>query len=339
MEDTWEDIIGERTPTAKDLLKLVVRRGTVTPDEAAREIGVKRGEIDPWIKALIAKKYVIVEGLGGANQVIKPTLEILAKLEVMKKKGIGQSVSEDGTVLGRELAKEIQKRQELELEVREKEYIIAELRSELTQEKKENADLKDGLAKMETEAPPADEESRRLQELLEREREERLKIEAVIRKRDEELAAWKSGRGGAEETKPEKAEENPGKPLQRWSQVAMKTDIQIAKGGEKRGEETSQGQAEPAKIDSIPEDDTTRLLNLLSKKGRMKMKDAARELKIEESSIAKIASELQKYVEAKKSIFSGTEIALKEGVDAKDAIGELQADKIRGEFKRLRGGP
>jgi len=87
------DKMGAEKKTAKTLLKLAVYTGGIKASEAADLIGVKRGVIDVWMKALMKREFVEVESTSHPNPTLRPSKDILKKFREFqkqkKKDGLG----------------------------------------------------------------------------------------------------------------------------------------------------------------------------------------------------------------------------------------------------------
>jgi hypothetical protein len=347
MDETWEEILGNDKPDAKTLFKLIAREGRVTSEDASQLLGTDRRDVDSWVRLLLGKKFIIAEGTA-SNPILRLSDEIIAR---SGERAFGAAQRDAGNVPfapgERELERKL--RNELEDGLKDSEHIIDGLQAELLQEKKEKTYLEERLRFMEMKGGnPASADAVNLGIQLERERAERMKLEELLKRKQEDLDSLrqpekKSAEATLEPALEEEMPQNPDekKPLRlkRWSQAAGGDYIKTA---EKR---VPMEKAEPVEADlgttkavEPQEKDAAALVRLLLEKGAMKNKEAASQLSIDEKALTAWIEDLKSRgaLEVRKHLFGGWDIALKNGVDTESLISELHAQKLRDELRRLR---
>jgi hypothetical protein len=193
MDETWEDLTGAGG-SHKDLLKLVLKRGAVRNEEAAAALGVDRKTVDAWAENLWGKQCIIIEGRDQTNPLYKPTESFLARIEDYKKRRAGKDMKETVASLEEDLVRLRQEKAAVESTLADRDHIIGGLQTELLAEKKARSSLEERLAALEaagrldTVSTPAE-----LSAALQRERAERLKLEDLLRKRQEEFERARLG--------------------------------------------------------------------------------------------------------------------------------------------------
>jgi hypothetical protein len=340
MDDIWDEIVGDDKPTAKTLFKLIAREGSITVDDSAQLLGADRKDVDSWVRLLLGKKYVIAEG-NPSNPTLRLSEEIMAKIEE-RTWGAGQKAEGPAPARTSEVERERQLRRSLEEALKDKEHIIDGLQDELLSEKKERAYLEEKVRFMEMRMKdPSGLADLGVQ--LERERSERLKLEGLLRRRQEELDILRPSEKPVEAPEPAKAEE----PEEDKKPVELRSWAQLA-GGEVKArdtkpEETKEEPTEPTELKapeaSNKEKDATDLVRLLLTKGTLKEKDAALELGVEEKAVKAWVEELagKGAVTVNRHLFGGRDILLAKGADVDAIIGEVHTQRIREELTRLRG--
>jgi Mn-dependent DtxR family transcriptional regulator len=362
MEDSWEELTGEGR-TAKDLFKLIVRKGQIRVQDAPKLLGVAKNTTDEWTKTLIEKKYAVSDGEGD-DATLRPSDQILSKISVYRERLLTEGIR-DGDILASELEKEKATRKVLEDHIRDKEHIISGLNDDLIKEKKEKFALEETVALLKK----GDFAATRFAELegqLQRERTERKKLEELLKKREEELESMRAERPQATMTTPApkthiiqtiqepltpsntpatneafKAGDNIlDKPEIPIKQESPKPAVSWYKSDASKAQEPGR-ETEPNKAptDAVDERDATGLLMLLHEKGKVGMKDIGRELKADDKTTKAWLNELGEYdaVEAVRRLFGGVEVSLKKGVEVDSIKEKIHARKVRQEMQKLRG--
>ena len=359
MDESWEDISGDNR-TAKDLFKLIMRRGELRVADASKMLGVEGKVVEDWTKTLIGKRYAELAGEGDAA-VLKPTEDILARISGYREKYRPEELK-DGTILADELSKERNARMGLEERVKDLNHIISGLNDELVQEKKERQQLEEAVEALKR----GDLSAQRLADFeaqLMRERSERKRLEDILRRRDAESAPAKAAPEPVARPA-DKAEPSPERPpiahqydspnpavswyksVAEGEKEAQKPadDARVADAEMKptRPETTDTAAKNPdaaAPADAFPDRDPTELLLYLSKKGKASENEIARELKADEKTVEGWLTELGDYgaLEAVKHLFGKVEFTLKKGVSVDEIREKIKTRRVRQEMQKLRG--
>jgi transposase len=335
MADTWEELVGDNK-SAKDLFKLIVKRGGVTVDEAAKALDVGEETVQSWAKILASKKYALTEG-EGPQMKIGPTEEILSKFQGYREKFKDAEIRE-GSIIENELKAERNLRLKLQSELEDKRHIIDSLQAEIVAEKKKAAEMGERIAKPWAEsAPGSSQELAEKAARYEREHEERLKLEELLRKKQEELDIQvRRPQEPVPRQAPEQLAAAPATPLVRPAIAAPEvaapsapSDSAVAKPRERKAPAASE-------IDS---NDVESLIRLLASKDSVSFKDASKELTISEDMLKRLADEVRPYgVAVKKGFLGGGTMSLDKEADVEDIVDKIQAKKVKEELQRMRGG-
>jgi hypothetical protein len=185
---------------AKDLLRLLTRKGELTAEEASLIMGVERDVVDGWAKILGANGLLTILHEDTPNPTLKPRggpQEEQPKKPVGVFRRGGEPISSATQVYparpGRAAAGGVLSApglSDVEMELAEKKHILDGLTAELMAEKKAKAALEERLAALATapEAGPAAD----LKERLERERGERAKLESALKARNDDVEALRA---------------------------------------------------------------------------------------------------------------------------------------------------
>jgi hypothetical protein len=187
--------MGRSKRTPKSLLKLAIHGNGIKAKDAAEIIGVKKRVIDGWAKLLESKNLVEIMSPIHTNPTIRPTRDVLDKIEAhrsekgdrqprplltLKKRGGMGRPSKTRKIPSREL--------KLEAQLREKDHILAGIEADLLAERKRRVELEEMLREEGQQMQgEVDERISDLEKQLEREHAERMKLEAVLRKKQGEL--------------------------------------------------------------------------------------------------------------------------------------------------------
>ncbi len=134
-------------------------------------------------------------------------------------------------------------------------------------------------------------------------------------------------------------------PKRSWSQVLKPTDVPESSKNpvpepESRPRMKVHGQKEtdPRYAASPGGKDASDLLKLLSAKGRMKEKQAAKELGVDEKLLGGWVSALvsEGAVAVRVRMFGGSDVGLRDGVDLEAMVQKVQANRVREELSKLR---
>jgi len=189
---------GRSRRTPKSLLKLVIHTNGIKASEAAEIIGVRKRVVEDWARILKGKNLVEIEGPDHPDATIKPTAEALMKLDSYR----------GGTPVAAQVRRmpHAPSRAAVEVEAAppqqrkpaadehpgagqgEERHIIEGMSAELFAERKHGAELEEKLkAAGEENVGESEGRVRELEERLGRERAERVKLEEVVRRKQEEL--------------------------------------------------------------------------------------------------------------------------------------------------------
>ncbi|MBU0763185.1 MAG: hypothetical protein KKD39_09185 [Candidatus Altiarchaeota archaeon] len=165
MADFFDEIT-KKQKIPKDLVALVLKKGSITVEDAATELDVAPTRILDWSQALEVKGYVRVIDTDKTKTITRGK-KLNAAIEARKK-----STQEKDTEKKQDNTKE---------EDDNRKSIIAKLQNKILEEKKKRTDLEDRLEEMKRECESKlKEETEKLDRLLERERVERKKLERIL---------------------------------------------------------------------------------------------------------------------------------------------------------------
>jgi transposase len=181
--------------TPKSLLRLILYGGGVTSDEASTMLGVKREVIDGWVMGLANKKLIIIESVSHPNPKLQPSPKLLKKLESYREKqktmDLRRAWYESKNELKKkkqELIQEHESRIKLEEDLEKLRLVLSDKEKELQGEQEKRIRLENQITAMEEEAEGEfDERLRMLKNQLNRERNERMKIEALLKQEHDKL--------------------------------------------------------------------------------------------------------------------------------------------------------
>ncbi|MFH0861556.1 MAG: hypothetical protein V1875_00865 [Candidatus Altiarchaeota archaeon] len=351
MDDSWEAISGDNR-SAKDLFKLIVKRGEVRVTDAPKILGAERKDVEEWTKTLIEKRYAQSVGEGEAA-VLKPTDDILGRICGYRERFQSEELK-DGSIIAEELSRERKMRIGLQQQVKDLNHIISGLNDDLVAENKARQQLEEAVEALKKGNLSAE----RLAEFetqLQRERTERKRLEDIIRRRDDESVQVPTI-PQAPKAQPPKEKEPPAKQeaAVSWYKSGVKEPAAeeatakeeapiaaVAKNAPLNQEETPAPHQDTviSAAQASPDRDTTELLYLLSKKGKASMKDISRELNADEKTVEGWITELGEYgaVEAVRHLFGNVDFMLKKGVSVDEVRDKIGARRVRQEMQRLRG--